>query len=104
MQIVICTFIAGVLAGFTSLLALAIRPQEGNGYISQGGATIFVFAGVFLFAFAVSWFPSLTIGYFVMRNSLSKQQKGIHIAITSLSAILCFATVSSVVRVILHHS
>jgi hypothetical protein len=104
MQIMICTFIAAVLAGFASLLALAMRQQEGNGYISQVGATIFVFAGVFLFAFAVSWFPSLTIGYFVMRNSLSKRQKGIHILITSLSAILFFATVSSVGRVILHHS
>ena len=104
MLIVICTFIAGVLAGFLSLLALTLRPQEGNGFISQGGATIFVLAGVFLFVFAVSWFPGLTIGYFVMRKSLSKQQKGIHIAVTLISAILFFAAISFVGHVILHRS
>jgi hypothetical protein len=104
MQIVICTLISAVVASFLAILSLILKPQESNGFISQGGATIFIFAGVFLCVFAVSWFPSLIIGYFVMRKGLSKQQKAVHIAFTLVSGIVFFVTLSFVGNVLMHHS
>jgi hypothetical protein len=103
MQIVICTFIAAVLAGILSFLALCLSPAQGNGFISQGGATLFESVGVFVFLCPVLWFPCLIAGYFIMRRSLSKRQKRIHIIVTGISAIVFFKAASMIGNTVLQH-
>src|SRR5690242_3593291 len=102
MLLVRCTLITGVLAAFLSLAALVVRLPEGNGFVSQDGATIFTLLGVFIFAFGMLWFPSLTIGYFVKRKGLSKRQKIIYTTVILISAIVFFNIVSFIGHTILH--
>jgi hypothetical protein len=72
MRILKHIFLAGVSAGLITLVLLTVRPEEGNGWISQGGANILAGAGYFVCLFPLCWLSIIIIAHFTGRKTKTK--------------------------------
>jgi hypothetical protein len=104
MQIMRYTFYAAVSAVLLSVVMFSLRPPEGNGWISQGGAKNIMAISLFIFFFSACWFPSMIIGLMAGRKHLTEAQKGAHIFVTIISAIVFFGMIYLIGFIISHHS
>ena len=97
-----CTLFAVVASVLLTLILLVIRPPEGNGWISQGGAEIFGAVGLLAFFFPVCWIPSLVIGFLLERKTFTKSQRHTHYFVMAILALVFVVVVTFIIGIIIH--
>ena len=103
MKIIRCTLAAGAITVLLTIALLLFRPPEGNGYMSGQGAFILELVGFGIFFFCISWFPSMFVGFFISRKSMTEPQKSAHLTVTVISAVVFLGMVSFVTNMIWRH-